>query len=295
MAFCPKCGNQLSPDALTCPSCGADIDQAAAATAAPPPPPDTAPPAAETPLPEATTTPPPMPPGAGFAPPSPPPPSAPVPPAGAPVFAPPPAGPAFAPPPPGGPMPPGPAWPSPVAGKKTSGLAVASLILAITGFICLPILGPILGIIFGLMAKSQIKKESGRLEGGGLATAGIVLSVIAIVLFLAIVVPASIWFINTVKGPMDTTNNFIEYVKEGNVSDAYDLLAPGTATRNEMEEFVDDHKGTPKEYFAFSTSINDNRAEVTVRFTDSSGDDYEDTFELRKVDGEWLITYVPNW
>ena len=194
-------------------------------------------------------------------------------------------------------MPPGPAWPGqpmPLK-KKTSGLAIASLILAISGLICLPILGPILGLIFGFLAKSQIKREGGQVEGGGLATAGIVLSVIAIVLVLAVALPLGIWFYDTIKGPMDTTNDFIKYVKAGNADDAYDLLAPGTATRRELEDFVADHKGTPEEYFAFSTSISDDRASVTVRFTDKYDDEFEDTFELRKEDGDWLITYVPNW
>jgi peptidyl-prolyl cis-trans isomerase B (cyclophilin B) len=54
----------------------------------------------------------------------------------------------------------------------TNGLAIASLICA---FFCTP-----LGIIFGLIAKSQIKR-TGQ-SGNGLATAGIIISVASIVL-----------------------------------------------------------------------------------------------------------------
>jgi hypothetical protein len=54
----------------------------------------------------------------------------------------------------------------------TNGFAIASLICA---FLCTP-----LGLVFGLIAKSQIK-QTGQ-GGDGLATAGIVLSVVFIVL-----------------------------------------------------------------------------------------------------------------
>ena len=54
------------------------------------------------------------------------------------------------------------------ASASTNGFAIASLICA---FLCSP-----LGLIFGLVARSQIKRTG---EGGhGLATAGIVVSVV---------------------------------------------------------------------------------------------------------------------
>ena len=54
----------------------------------------------------------------------------------------------------------------------TNGFAIASLIAA---FLCSP-----LGIVFGLIAKSQIKQRG---QGGsGLATAGIVISIVLLVL-----------------------------------------------------------------------------------------------------------------
>jgi peptidyl-prolyl cis-trans isomerase B (cyclophilin B) len=54
----------------------------------------------------------------------------------------------------------------------TNGLAIASLVCA---FLCSP-----LGLIFGLIAKSQIKSRGGG--GDGLATAGIILSVVFLIL-----------------------------------------------------------------------------------------------------------------
>lgn len=66
---------------------------------------------------------------------------------------------------------------------KTNGLAVASLICCLVGLIIFPGLLQILALIFGVIAKGQIKRTG---EGGaGLATAGIVIS--AIILGLAVV------------------------------------------------------------------------------------------------------------
>jgi hypothetical protein len=60
----------------------------------------------------------------------------------------------------------------PPMSRGTNGLAIASLIFA---FLCSPI-----GLVFGFVAKSQIKNTG---QGGdGLATAGIVLSIIFLVL-----------------------------------------------------------------------------------------------------------------
>lgn len=79
----------------------------------------------------------------------------------------------------------GPAVQSPAAAPAaTSGFAVASLILGVIG-------GSVLPIIFGLVARSKIRRSGGRLKGSGMATAGIVLGcvwtvVIALVVTLAL-------------------------------------------------------------------------------------------------------------
>ena len=56
--------------------------------------------------------------------------------------------------------------------QGTNGLAIASLVCA---FLCTP-----LGLVFGFMAKSQIRRTGQA--GNGLATAGIVVSVVSLVL-----------------------------------------------------------------------------------------------------------------
>ncbi|BBX40392.1 DUF4190 domain-containing protein [Mycobacterium simiae] len=87
---------------------------------------------------------------------------------------PPPPGPSY-PPPPGYPPPQGSIYP-PAAG--TNGMAIASLVCSLLGWICG--VGPILGIIFGVLALGKIK-ETGQ-GGRGLAIAGIAIGSVLIVL-----------------------------------------------------------------------------------------------------------------
>src|SRR5262249_39202839 len=65
---------------------------------------------------------------------------------------------------------------------RTSGLAIASLVLG-----CLGLCGitSILGLIFGLVAQRQIKRSNGQLTGSGLALAGIIVSVVLFIPGLA--------------------------------------------------------------------------------------------------------------
>ncbi len=79
-------------------------------------------------------------------------------------------------PPPGQgyPPPPGAAYPQ-AAG--TNGMAIASLVCSLLGWLCG--IGPILGIIFGVLALNKIKQTG---EGGrGLAIAGIAIGAVLIV------------------------------------------------------------------------------------------------------------------
>ncbi|MGD2041531.1 MAG: DUF4190 domain-containing protein [Anaerolineae bacterium] len=84
----------------------------------------------------------------------------------------------------GEPAPPAPAPPlSPPAPRPqpvpsvvhTSGLAIASLVMGIAGWTLLPVIGSILAIIFGYMARNEIRQRPDEVEGEGLAVAGLVL------------------------------------------------------------------------------------------------------------------------
>jgi len=66
---------------------------------------------------------------------------------------------------------------APAALPQTSGMAVASLVLGIAGLLCCCCGAPaIVGLILGILALSEINKSGGRLEGRGLAIAGIAVS-----------------------------------------------------------------------------------------------------------------------
>jgi len=57
----------------------------------------------------------------------------------------------------------------------TSSLSITSLIMGIVGWVLIPIVGGIIAVITGHMAKKEIRESNGLLSGDGLATAGLVL------------------------------------------------------------------------------------------------------------------------
>lgn len=97
-------------------------------------------------------------------------------------YSPPPPGPSYPPPPPQAYPPPGPGYAPPPgpgypAAAGTNSMAIASLVCSLLGWLCG--VGPILGIIIGIVALGKIK-ETG--EGGrGLAIAGIAIGAVLIV------------------------------------------------------------------------------------------------------------------
>jgi hypothetical protein len=86
-------------------------------------------------------------------------------------------------------------------GSKTNGLAIASLVCALAGFFC-GITAP-LGVIFGFVARGQIKRSAGLQTGNGLAIAGIIVGLIIcllIVLWIVLVVAFGTLSFNTNNG-----------------------------------------------------------------------------------------------
>jgi hypothetical protein len=57
---------------------------------------------------------------------------------------------------------------------KTSALAIWSLVLGILSLTCFGFLSGIPAVICGHIARSEIKKSEGRLEGEGMALAGLI-------------------------------------------------------------------------------------------------------------------------
>lgn len=77
------------------------------------------------------------------------------------------------PPPP--PPPPPPLPPTHAGSVQTSGMAIASLVMGLAGWTLLPLVGSVLAIIFGNMARREIRQRPDELTGDGLAMAGLVL------------------------------------------------------------------------------------------------------------------------
>jgi uncharacterized protein DUF4190 len=98
------------------------------------------------------------------------------------------------PPPPPPPPPPGypPAAGRPVPTGPNNGMAIAALCCGIAGFLC--IIPAILGIIFGFVAKSQIRASGFLQRGDGMATAGIVLGIVWIVLSVVLIASGGVDF-----------------------------------------------------------------------------------------------------
>lgn len=68
--------------------------------------------------------------------------------------------------------------------RQTSSLAVTSLVAGILGWTLLPVLGTIVAIITGHMARKEIRTSGGRLDGDGLAIGGLVLGWVSAVLWV---------------------------------------------------------------------------------------------------------------
>jgi hypothetical protein len=75
-------------------------------------------------------------------------------------------------------------------GPETSGLAIASLVLGIIGLVGIPLIPPILAVVFGHVALGRIRASNGQITGRELAIVGVVLGwvgvAISIVVALAI-------------------------------------------------------------------------------------------------------------
>lgn len=72
-----------------------------------------------------------------------------------------------------------PYYPAPFA-PSTNSFAIVSLILSICGLVMLGLAGSILGVTFGHIAQSQIKRATVPEKGSGLATAGLIIGYIGI-------------------------------------------------------------------------------------------------------------------
>jgi hypothetical protein len=70
--------------------------------------------------------------------------------------------------------------------KPTSSLSITSLIMAVLGWTLIPIVGGIIAVITGHLAKKEIRQSDGLLGGDGIASIGLVLGYLNVSLVLCI-------------------------------------------------------------------------------------------------------------
>ncbi|MDH7452588.1 DUF4190 domain-containing protein [Luteimonas composti] len=78
--------------------------------------------------------------------------------------------------------------------RQTSSLAVVSLVSGILGWSLLPLIGSIAAIITGHMARAEIRRAPERLDGDGMALAGLILGYVMLVLGTIGIVLALVFF-----------------------------------------------------------------------------------------------------
>jgi hypothetical protein len=81
-----------------------------------------------------------------------------------------------------------------VTSQPTSSLAVISLVAGIVSWLLLPFVAGLAAIICGHMARGEIRRSNGTLEGDGLALAGLVLGWINVVLCVLTVAAIVLFF-----------------------------------------------------------------------------------------------------
>jgi hypothetical protein len=76
-----------------------------------------------------------------------------------------------------------------------STLAIVSLVSALLGFTFVPVIGGIVALVTGYMARNETRSVPPKASGDGLATAGIILGWIQIGLLVVGICCAVIWFV----------------------------------------------------------------------------------------------------
>ena len=103
----------------------------------------------------------------------------------------------------GGP-PPSPYGGAPQYGAPTDGMAIAALICGIASFVaCGPVTG-IAAIILGTMSRNKIDQSGGAVGGRGMATAGLVLGWISVVITVLFII---LFIVIAATGNLDDTDS----------------------------------------------------------------------------------------
>lgn len=78
--------------------------------------------------------------------------------------------------------------------RQTCTAATVSLVFGILSWFALPLVGAIVAIISGHMAKAEIRRSQGALDGDGLAQAGLVLGYVHLAFFVLVLIAIFLFF-----------------------------------------------------------------------------------------------------
>ena len=115
---------------------------------------------------------------------------------------------------------------------QTNGMAIASLIFGILGLLILYGIGAVLALVFGYVARGQIKRSQGQQTGNGLALAGIVMGwigVVVTILFIALFAAGIIFAINEAGGPEGIREEIESGVADASLEISAEEAGCGTA------------------------------------------------------------------
>ena len=117
---------------------------------------------------------------------------------------------------------------SPSGSGETSGMAVGSLVTGIFGVVLFP--AAIAAIILGHLSRSDIRKSNGRLQGAGMARAGLILGYSVIALLPIILIIAAIAIPNLLRARIAAIeSSAVRSVRQIHAAEAtYYLANPGT-------------------------------------------------------------------
>ena len=81
-----------------------------------------------------------------------------------------------------------------MAPRQTSALAITSLVSGLLGWTFLPLVGSLVAIITGHMARAEIRRANGQIDGDGLAIAGLVLGWLVIAISVLTILAFILFF-----------------------------------------------------------------------------------------------------
>lgn len=97
---------------------------------------------------------------------------------------------------------------------RTSVWAVISLISGIANFLVLPFFGAIAALISGYVAKGEIEKSDGRIDGDSLAKAGIILGWLGVAFSVLTFCLTVLTIVGLIGGSILLTGPFVNWLQQ---------------------------------------------------------------------------------